>query len=144
MEVTKSFRDEIYRARTLTRSDVASEIKSILSDIALDIDLTYPALSEESENLLNEVIIEIARNTRKHSLANSFYIKFDLTDSGFLLLLGDDGSGAINFKKSATDNVSFGLRGLDELLKVIASDYQCISDKSGTHFRIAFSLQSAQ
>jgi len=32
MEVTKSFRDEIYRARTLTRSDVASEIKSILSD----------------------------------------------------------------------------------------------------------------
>ena len=144
MEVTKSFRDEIYRTRTLNRSEVASEIKSILSEITTIIDMSYPALSDESENLLNEVIIEIARNTRKHSSANSFYIKFELTDSGFLLLLGDDGSGAINFKKSATDHESFGLRGIDELLKVIASDYQCRSDKSGTHFRIAFPLQRAQ
>ncbi len=139
MSVTKSFRDEIYRARRLSRSELSGEIRSILEPINSTIDLTYPRLSDEHENLLNEVIIEIARNTRKHSSASSFYLNYEFTDSGFLLFIGDDGLGSIALKRD-----SFGLLGMNEVLKVISRDYQCRSDETGTHFRIRFPLESSR
>ena len=103
--------------------------------------MSYPELSEESESLLNEVLLEIARNTMKHSSATAFYLKYELTTSGFILLIGDDGVGDVNLKNKANTKENFGLRGIDELLKIIADEYVCSSDRTGTQFQIAFLLE---
>lgn len=137
MSATKSFRDEIYRTRRFTREDLKSEIRALLSNIDTDINLAYPHLTEERENLLNQVLLEIARNTDKHSSARSFYVKYQLTPSGFILFVGDDGNGEVQLKER-----SFGLRGIDEVLKVISQDYQCKADETGTHFRITCKLEN--
>jgi signal transduction histidine kinase len=137
MSATKSFRDEIYRTRRFTREDLKSEIRALLSNIDTDINLAYPHLTEERENLLNQVLLELARNTDKHSSARSFYVKYQLTPSGFILFVGDDGNGEVQLKER-----SFGLRGIDEVLKVISQDYQCKADETGTHFRITCKLEN--
>ena len=141
MGVTQRFRDEIYRTRQKSRSDVDREIRSMLSSLKIDIDMSYPELSEESESLLNEVLLEIARNTMKHSSATAFYLKYELTTSGFILLIGDDGVGDVNLKNKANTKENFGLRGIDELLKIIADEYVCSSDRTGTQFQIPFLLE---
>ena len=133
MSATQSFRDEIYRTRRFTREDLESEIRVLLSNIDTEINLTYPQLTEECENLLNQALIEIARNTQRHSKARSFYVKYKITPSGFLLLVGDDGNGEVQLKERR-----FGLRGIDDVLKAISQDYQCKADETGTHFRITF------
>jgi signal transduction histidine kinase len=137
MNATQSFRDEVYRTRSFSREELEAEIRVILGSIAADLSLTYPRLTEERENLLNEALIEIARNTRKHSSAHSFYVKYKLSPSGFFLFVGDDGSGEVQLKER-----SFGLRSIDEVLKVISQDYQCKADETGTHFRITFNLEN--
>jgi signal transduction histidine kinase len=137
MSATKSFRDEIYRTRRITREDIKSEIRALLSNIDTDVSLTYPQLTEERENLLNQALIEITRNTHKHSSARLFYVKYQIIPSGFLLFVGDDGNGEVQLKER-----SFGFRGIDEVLKVISQDYQCKADETGTHFRITFNLEN--
>jgi signal transduction histidine kinase len=137
--MTKNFRDEIYRTRRFSREELEAEIRAILGSIHADLSLTYPRLTEERENLLNEALIEIARNTRKHSSAQYFYLKYELMDSGFLILIGDDGVGEMLFKSG-----NFGLRSIDEVLKIISRDYQCTSDEEGTHFRIFFSQEVSE
>jgi len=139
MNMTKNFRDEIYRTRRFSREELEAEIRAILGSIHADLSLTYPRLTEERENLLNEALIEIARNTRKHSSAQYFYLKYELMDSGFLILIGDDGVGEMLFKSG-----NFGLRSIDEVLKIISRDYQCTSDEEGTHFRIFFSQEVSE
>ncbi len=139
INMTKNFRDEIYRTRRFSREELEAEIRAILGSIHADLSLTYPRLTEERENLLNEALIEIARNTRKHSSAQYFYLKYELMDSGFLILIGDDGVGEMLFKSG-----NFGLRSIDEVLKIISRDYQCTSDEEGTHFRIFFSQEVSE
>jgi len=137
MSATQSFRDEIYRTRRFKREDLENEIQALLSNIDTEVNLTYPQLTEERENLLNQTLIEIVRNTHKHSSARSFYVKYQLTPSGFLLFVGDDGNGEVQLKTR-----NFGLRGIDEVLKLISQDYQCKADETGTHFRITFNLEN--
>ncbi len=139
MNMTRSFRDEIYRTRRFSREELETEIRAILGSIHADLSLTYPRLTEERENLLNEALIEIARNARKHSSAQSFYVKYELTESGFLILVGDDGVGELSFKSG-----NFGLRTIDEVLKIISRDYHCNSDEEGTHFRITFAQEVSE
>ena len=139
INMTKNFRDEIYRTRRFSREELEAEIRAILGSIHADLSLTYPRLTGERENLLNEALIEIARNTRKHSSAQYFYLKYELMDSGFLILIGDDGVGEMLFKSG-----NFGLRSIDEVLKIISRDYQCTSDEEGTHFRIFFSQEVSE
>jgi len=139
INMTKNFRDEIYRTRRFSREELEAEIRAILGSIHADLSLTYPRLTGERENLLNEALIEIARNTRKHSSAQYFYLKYGLMDSGFLILIGDDGVGEMLFKSG-----NFGLRSIDEVLKIISRDYQCTSDEEGTHFRIFFSHEVSE
>ena len=137
MSASQSFRDEIYRTRRFTREDLENEIRALLSNIDTEVNLTYPQLTEERENLLNQTLIEIARNTHKHSSARSFYVKYQINSAGFLLFVGDDGNGEVQLKER-----SFGLRAIDEVLKIISHDYQCKADETGTHFKITFNLEN--
>jgi signal transduction histidine kinase len=131
MRVAQGFRDEIYQTRLHTRNEVAAFIAQNLHELRFSGDLNYPMLQRDIEAKLNEVLIEIARNTLKHSKARVFYLRYELTDHSLLLEVGDDGIGMVKLHGNG-----FGLIGIDELLKQFTDEYLCTSNESGTHFRI--------
>jgi len=131
MRVAQGFRDEIYQTRLHTRHDVAAFIAQNLPKLRFSGDLIYPTLQREIEAKLNEVLIEIARNTLKHSKARVFYLSYELTEHSLVLEVGDDGIGMVKLLGNG-----FGLIGIDELLKQFTDEYICTSNETGTHFRI--------
>lgn len=131
MRVAQEFRDEIYQLRVITRTDLEIGLKELLVGLALDVDLSYPGLIASAEQLLNEVLLEMARNVAKHSSATRFYLRFLNHEETLEIHVGDDGQGALTISKR-----SFGLRGIDEILKNLAKEYSCQSDSNGTHYRI--------
>ena len=131
MRVAREFRDVIYRLRIIGRNELENALSELLSGKDLDLNLTYPALHPHAEHSLNEVILEIARNAAKHSTAKRFYLRYQIRENELEIFIGDDGVGKIVFKRD-----SFGLRGIDEVLKGLAREYSCNSGKDGTHFTI--------
>mgnify|MGYP000623817497 CR=1 FL=1 len=131
MQVAQNFRDEIYQARLHTRKHLAEFFAQNLHQLSFIGDFNYPALHNETESKLNEVLIEIARNTIKHSKATQLYLRYELTERALIFEVGDNGIGILNLRSNG-----FGLLAIDELLKQIADDYLCTSDENGTHFRI--------
>jgi signal transduction histidine kinase len=131
MRVAQGFRDEIYQTRLHTRNEVAAFIAQNLHELRFSGDLNYPTLQRDVEAKLNEVLIEIARNTLKHSRATHFYLRYQVTDQSLILEVGDDGIGMLKLQGKG-----FGLIGIDELLKQFTDEYLCTSNETGTHFRI--------
>jgi signal transduction histidine kinase len=131
MRVAQGFRDEIYQTRLHTRNEVAAFIAQNLHKLRFSGDLNYPTLQRDVEAKLNEVLIEIARNTLKHSRATHFYLRYQVTDRSLILEVGDDGIGMLKLQGKG-----FGLIGVDELLKQFTDEYLCTSNETGTHFRI--------
>lgn len=139
MKTARGFRDEIYRLRAINRSDLHSLLAEILNAQSREIDLSYPLLNHLEEGSLNEVILEIARNTAQHSSAKKFSLRYNLDDSGLEILVGDDGHGILEMKKG-----HFGLRGIDEALKDLAEEYSYQSNEAGVKFRILIGLERLQ
>ena len=131
MRVAQGFRDEIYQARLHTRKHVAEFIAQNLHQLKFSGDFNYPALHRDIDLKLNEVLIEIARNTSKHAKARNFYLRYELTENSLILEIGDDGIGMMQVHGNG-----FGFIGIDELLKQITSEYFCKSDEKGVHFQI--------
>jgi signal transduction histidine kinase len=131
MRVAQGFRDEIYQTRLHTRNDVAAFIAQNLHELRFTGDFNYPVLHKNVEAKLNEVLIEIARNTLKHSRATRFYLRHEITDRFLILEVGDDGIGMVKLQSNG-----FGLIGIDELLKQFTAEYLCTANETGTHFRI--------
>jgi signal transduction histidine kinase len=131
MRVAQGFRDEIYQTRLHTRNEVAAFIAQNLHELRFSGDLNYPTLQRDVEAKLNEVLIEIARNTLKHSRATHFYLRYQVTDQSLILEVGDDGIGMLKLQGKG-----FGLIGIDELLKQFTDEYLCTANETGTHFRI--------
>ena len=129
--VAQGFRDEIYQVRVHTREHVAEFIAKNLHQLNFSGDFSYPALHRDIDSKLNEVLIEIARNTSKHAKARNFYLRYELTENSLILEIGDDGIGIMQVRSNG-----FGLIGIDELLKQITDDYLCTSDEKGVHFKI--------
>ena len=131
MESAQNFRTEIYKLRKTDRLALHSNLIELLAGISLSIDLSFPLLDDQAEELLIEAVLEIAQNTRKHAAAKNFYLNYQMTDSGVDINVGDNGRGKLQLKAG-----SFGLLGIDEVLRQITEDYSCSSDDKGTHYRI--------
>ena len=131
MEAAQNFRDEIYKLRKTDRIASQAELKELLAGIKIEIDFGYPLLIDPAEELLLEAIMEIARNTMKHSNAKHFYLKSTLDENSLVLEIGDDGIGKLSLSSE-----KFGLRSIDESLREITSNYSCNSDDKGTHYRV--------
>lgn len=131
MESAQNFRTEIYKLRKTDRLALHSNLIELLAGISLSIDLSFPLLDDQAEELLIEAVLEIAQNTRKHAAAKNFYLNYQMTDSGVDINVGDNGRGNLQLKAG-----SFGLLGIDEVLRQITEDYSCSSDDKGTHYRI--------
>lgn len=131
MESAQNFRTEIYKLRKTDRLALHSNLIELLDGISLSVDLSFPLLDDQAEELLIEAVMEIAQNTYKHSGAKNFYLNYQSTENGVNVFVGDNGLGNLKIKAG-----SFGLLGIDEVLRQITEDYSCSSDEKGTHYRI--------
>lgn len=134
VDITQQFRDTIYLAGPRDRSTMARELQMILKEIRCDIDLTYPPLRENAEALLNDALIEIARNAARHSGAQTFRISHQDSDQGFTLMISDDGRGIANIS-----NMNIGMRVIDRALRTLSHDYTCSTSDAGTVFTVFIS-----
>lgn len=138
-DTTKSFRDQIYQLRVISRSQLAEQVGQILGQIDIDADFRYPEFDMAVEESLNQVILELARNTARHSKAKLFYLKYQVNEDSVAFEIGDNGIGGVKPK-----DFRFGLASIDELLKQISSTYSTCSDQRGSCFKFQIMKSGSQ
>jgi signal transduction histidine kinase len=129
-ETTKSFRDQIYRLRLTSREQLMRQVVEILGEIELEADFTYPEFNQVDEEGLSQVILEIARNTARHSKATHFYLSFKQMEESIEFDIGDNGIGGVKPK-----DFRYGLASIDELLIQISTSYSSSSTSDGSSFK---------
>ena len=137
-ETTKSFRDQIYRLRLTSREQLMRQVVEILGDINLEADFTYPEFNQVVEEGLSQVILELARNTARHSKATHFYLSFKQMEESIEFDIGDNGIGGVKPK-----DFRFGLASIDELLTQISSSYSSFSTSSGSSFKFQINISGS-
>ncbi len=130
IETTKSFRDQIYRLRLTSREQLVKQVLEILGEIELKADFTYPEFDQLVEEGLSQVILEIARNTARHSKATYFYLSFKQIEESIEFDIGDNGIGGVKPK-----DFRYGLASIDELLIQISTSYSSSSTSDGSSFK---------
>ena len=129
-QTTKSFRDQIYQLKLTSREQLVKQVVEILGEIELKADFTYPEFDQLVEEGLSQVILELARNTSRHSKATCFYLNFKVDEESIEFEIGDDGIGGVKPK-----DFRFGLASIDELLIQISSSYSSASTADGSSFK---------
>ena len=137
-ETTKSFRDQIYRLRLTSREQLMRQVVEILGEINLQADFTYPEFNQVVEEGLSQVILELARNTARHSKATHFYLSFKQMEESIEFDIGDNGIGGVKPK-----DFRFGLASIDELLTQISSSYSSFSTSSGSSFKFQINISGS-
>ena len=137
-ETTKSFRDQIYRLRLTSREQLMRQVVEILGEINLEADFTYPEFNQVVEERLSQVILELARNTARHSKATHFYLSFKQMEESIEFDIGDNGIGGVKPK-----DFRFGLASIDELLTQIPSSYSSTSTNSGSSFKFQINISGS-
>jgi signal transduction histidine kinase len=129
--ISRRFRDDIYLTNNRSRKTLELSLAEILADLYVEIDLSYPPLRSQEEKLLNEVLVELARNAVRHSGAKSFFIAYENRDDGIELTIVDDGCGM-----PSPSRKNLGLVMIDQSLRLMNCNYQCSSTSDGTSYRI--------
>ena len=129
-QTTKTFRDQIYQLKLTSRGQLVKQVVEILGEIELKADFTYPEFDQLVEEGLSQVILELARNTSRHSKATCFYLNFKDDEESIEFEIGDDGIGGVKPK-----DFRFGLASIDELLIQISSSYSSASTADGSSFK---------
>ncbi len=129
-QTTKSFRDQIYQLKLTSRQQLSKQVVEILGEIKLVADFTYPEFDPKVEEALSQIILELARNTCRHSKATRFYLNFKENEESIEFEIGDDGIGGVKPK-----DFRFGLASIDELLIQISSSYSSSSKSDGSGFK---------
>ena len=133
-QTTKSFRDQIYQLKLTSREQLSKQVVEILGEIKLVADFTYPEFDPKVEEALSQIILELARNTSRHSQATCFYLNFKENEESIEFEIGDDGIGGVKPK-----DFRFGLASIDELLIQISSSYSSCSTRDGSSFKFQIS-----
>jgi len=129
-QTTKTFRDQIYQLKLTSREQLEKQVVEILGEIELKADFTYPEFDQLVEEGLSQVILEIARNTARHSKATYFYLSFKQIEESIEFDIGDNGIGGVKPK-----DFRFGLASIDELLIQISTSYSSSSTSDGSSFK---------
>ena len=137
-ETTKSFRDQIYRLRLTSREQLMRQVVEILGEIELEADFTYPEFNQVVEEGLSQVILELARNTARHSKATHFYLSFKQVEERIEFDIGDNGIGGVKPK-----DFRFGLASIDELLIQISTSYSSSSTSDGSSFKFQIKISGS-
>lgn len=132
--ISSSFRDEIYLLRQISFAKLPNLIKSILPNLHREINLPLSVFRPEDEAKISSAILEIARNTSRHSSATEFVISYELTSSVEIHIF-DNGQGQITLKER-----SFGLKMITELITQAGGEIEWSSGPTGSQFRICMPL----
>lgn len=84
------------------------------------------------------MILELARNTARHSKATHFYLSFKQMEESIEFDIGDNGIGGVKPK-----DFRFGLASIDELLTQISSSYSSFSTSSGSSFKFQINISGS-
>lgn len=133
--ITENFRDEIFLLRQLDRSMLQAELHLILQSLSVEISLDFPALPSNIEDSLGRAILEIARNTVKHSGASRFALSWTRTVDVLQIALSDNGVGGWKMKER-----SLGLKGINEYLMLADIQMEVTSDASGNSYRLSLHI----
>lgn len=128
--ISSSFRDEIYLLRQITFPKLVGLIQGILPTTKLDISLPQSIFSGETEDKLSSAIIEIARNTARHSTATRFEITFKISEKVEISITTDSQS------QIAPKERSFGLKMIAEVIALAGGEIIWLTSASGSEFRI--------
>ena len=131
LEISRRFRDEIYFSNDRSRETLKSAFAEILAGFDCEVDLSYPLLQPHVEILLNDVLVEIARNSARHSGGRKFILSYKTSNDGIQLHISDDGRGL-----PSPSQKNLGLIAIDQSLRFMGCNYECSSTQQGTTYRI--------
>ncbi len=129
--ISSSFRDEIYLLRRITFPQLAGLIRTILPGAQLDISLPHSIFAPDTEDKISSAILEIARNTARHSTASKFVISYGISEE-VEILIATDSPARITVKDR-----SFGLKMITEVIAQIGGEVIWSSSASGSQFRMS-------
>jgi NarL family two-component system sensor histidine kinase LiaS len=136
IEIGHSFRDEIYLLRSMSFREMSLEVQALFRDRRTEISLPEVELESNVEDSLARAILEMARNSARHSDSPGFKIDYRLTGAELVITVTDHGLGKISLKER-----SFGLASIQELLERAAADFELQSDANGHRYLISLRLK---
>jgi signal transduction histidine kinase len=131
LQVNKRFRDVIYSPMPRNRDLLLKDLRDVLGNLHGDIDLSFPRLKDHEEDMLGDVLVEMARNSVRHSQARNFHIAYEISQGNLSIHVSDDGEGM-----PSISNPNLGIRIIDQTLKLLCHTYSCHSDVNGTRYSL--------
>ena len=136
ISVINKFRDEIYLLRSINFEELAETLQTLLKGQILNLELPHGLLTTEKEDALSRAILEIARNSVRHSGCTRFSIAFTTSANNRLVIhVSDDGAGKIQNRIG-----SFGLSSIAEEISRAGATYEQRTDETGNHYFIEIAL----
>jgi len=116
IELAQGLRDELYLLERISLDEAVTEVQKILPNSLVEVSLPKKSLEPEIENVLALILLEIARNTARHSNSKKFWIEHQLIEHAEVFRIGNDGTGPIDIKSS-----SLGLKLISEQARLIGA-----------------------
>jgi signal transduction histidine kinase len=130
--LTNDLRDQLYLLERLSIEDAVEEVRELLVDLDIEVSSPMEELDERTENVLAQIILELARNCARHSSASKFWIKQEQVGNSVIFKVGDDGATGL-----AVNSHSLGLRLVSEQASLIGASIELNSDSNSWEYVIA-------
>jgi signal transduction histidine kinase len=130
--LTNNLRDELYLLERLSIEDAVEEVRELLVDLDIEVSSPIAELDERTENVLAQIILELARNCARHSSASKFWIKQERVGNSVIFKVGNDGATRL-----AVNSHSLGLRLVSEQANSIRARIELNSDNNSWEYVIA-------
>lgn len=127
----EDLRDELYLISQRDFSSLKRELPTILPNFTVEISLPQTDELTPIENSLATLILEIARNSSKHSIGKRFWVRVELTDESISLRVGDDGKSSISIKER-----SLGLKLINAQVHSLGGVIELHSSSNGNEYAI--------
>jgi signal transduction histidine kinase len=132
IDLTNDLRDELYLLERLSIKDAVEEVRELLVDLDIEVSSPLEKLDERTENVLAQIILELARNCARHSSASKFWIRQERVSNSVIFKVGNDGATGLAVKSH-----SLGLRLVSEQANLIGASIELNSDRHYWEYVIA-------
>ena len=131
IDLTGDLRDELYLISARELTSLRSELPEILPGFTIELQLPTEAARPEVENSLATLILEIARNSAKHSTGKRFWVCFESSANSIHVRVGDDGNSTISMKER-----SLGLKLINAQVQTLGGAIELRSGSFGNEYLI--------
>lgn len=135
IEISETFRDEIYLLRLLSFEQLKARISELFHDRELELALPEISISQGIEDGICRAVLEMARNSARHSQGEKFSVTHTLSERRIEIEVWDNGSGEISLKER-----SFGMASIQEHLERAGAEFSLDSGTDGNLYKIRLNL----